>query len=362
MRILATGPSGSPEELQLLREAGHEVVIGRPLDQPARQAYTENELIEAAREADVILASHLETISRRVLESSPTLRLVIVPFIGTDKIDVDAASGLGILVANSPTPENFIAVAEATIGLLLMLLKRIKHNEAKLRRGEWAQRQDRGEFLFGKTVGLVGLGRVGSHVARRLVNWDVRLLAADPYVPQLVAQDLGATLVDLPTLLAESDVVSLHASLTDETRLLIGEKALRAMKPTAILINTARGEIADEEAVARALGEGWIAGAALDAFTREPLPAPSPRRDGAGRALPDARALSLVSQGPRVGGGPLPRLQHVPPRGVRQAEPASARGRAAAGAGPRGGRARAAARGHRARPGGRDAGRRRQPP
>ena len=271
MRILATGPSGSPEELQLLREAGHEVVIGRPLDQPGRQAYTEAELIEAAREADVILASHLETISRRVLESSPTLRLVIVPFIGTDKIDVDAASGLGILVANSPTPENFIAVAEATIGLLLMLLKRIKHNEAKLRRGEWAQRQDRGEFLFGKTVGLVGLGRVGSHVARRLVNWDVRLLAADPYVPQLVAQDLGATLVDLPTLLTESDVVSLHASLTDETRGLIGEKELRQMKPSALLINTARGEMMDEEAVARALDEGWIAGAAVDAFVKEPL-------------------------------------------------------------------------------------------
>jgi D-3-phosphoglycerate dehydrogenase len=163
--------------------------------------------------------------------------------------------------------------------VILMLQKRIKHNEAKLRRGEWAQRGDRGEFLFGKTVGLVGLGRVGSHVARRLVNWDVRLLASDPYVSDERARSLGATLVDLPTLLAESDVVSLHASLTDETRLLVGEKALRAMKPTAILINTARGEIADEEAIARALAEGWIAGAALDAFTREPLPAASPLRD-----------------------------------------------------------------------------------
>jgi phosphoglycerate dehydrogenase-like enzyme len=119
---------------------------------------------------------------------------------------------------------------------------------------------------------------VGSHVARRLVNWEVRLLAADPYVPAERARSLGTTLVDLPTLLAESDVVSLHASLTDETRGLIGEKALRAMKPGAILINTARGEITDEEAVARALGEGWIAGAALDAFTREPLPASSPLR------------------------------------------------------------------------------------
>jgi phosphoglycerate dehydrogenase-like enzyme len=279
VRILATGPSGPPAELEPLRAAGHEVVIGRPLDQPGRVAYTEADLAAAARDAHVVLASHLETISGRVMEKALHLRFVVVPFIGTDKIDILAASRLGVLVANSPTPENFIAVAEATVALILMLQKRIKHNEAKLRRGQWAQRGDRGEFLFGKTVGLVGLGRVGAHVARRLVNWDVRLLAADPYVSVERAGSLGATLVDLPTLLAESDVVSLHASLTDETRLMIGEKALRAMKPGAILINTARGEIADEEAIARALTEGWIAGAALDAFTREPLPAASPLRD-----------------------------------------------------------------------------------
>jgi D-3-phosphoglycerate dehydrogenase / 2-oxoglutarate reductase len=279
MKILATGLSGPAEELGLLRDAGHEVLIGRPLDQPGRKAYTEPELIDAARGVHVILASHLETISRGVLESAADLRLVIVPFIGTDKIDLAAASKQGVLVANSPTPENFVAVAEATIGLLLMLLKRVKHNEAKLRRGEWAQRQDRGEFLFGKTVGLVGLGRVGSHVARRLVNWDVRLLAADPYVSADHAAALGATLVDLSALLAESDVVSLHASLTDETRGLIGEKELRRMKPSAILVNTARGEMADEEAVARALTEGWIAGAAIDAFVKEPLGPGSPLRD-----------------------------------------------------------------------------------
>jgi D-3-phosphoglycerate dehydrogenase len=279
MKILATGPSGAPEELDPLRQAGHEVIIGRPLDQPGRAAYTEAELIEAARGADVILASHLETISRGVLEAAPRLRLVIVPFIGTDKIDIAAASRLGALVANSPTPENFIAVAEATIGLILMLLKRIKHNEAKLRRGEWAQRQDRGDFLFGKTVGLVGLGRVGSHVARRLVNWDVRLLASDPYVSPAHAEGLDATLVDLDTLLAESDIVSLHASLTDETRGLIGEKQLRRMKPTALLVNTARGEMADEESLSRALGEGWIAGAAVDAFIKEPLGPGSPLRE-----------------------------------------------------------------------------------
>ena len=278
MKILATGPSGPPEELEALAAAGHDVVIGRPLDMPGRRAYGEAELAEACRDADVVLASHLETISPAVLDAAPRLRLVIVPFIGTDKIDIPAASRLGILVANSPTAENFVAVAEATVGVILMLLKRIKHNEAKLRRGEWAKREDRGDFLFGKTVGLIGLGRIGTHVSRRLAGWDVRLIAADPYVATDRAAKLGVTLVDLPTLLAEADIVSLHCTLTEETRHLIGEKELRRMKPTALLVNTARGEVVDEEAVARALAEGWIAGAAVDAFVKEPMPADHPYR------------------------------------------------------------------------------------
>ncbi|HET6369462.1 MAG TPA: NAD(P)-dependent oxidoreductase [Pseudomonadales bacterium] len=273
MKILATGPSGPAEELDALRAAGHEVVIGRPLDMPGRRAYGEAELAEACRDADVVLASHLETFSPAVLQAATRLRLVIVPFIGTDKIDIPAASRLGILVANSPTAENFVAVAEATVGVILMLLKRIKHNEAKLRRGEWAKREDRGDFLFGKTVGLIGLGRIGTHVSRRLAGWDVRLVAADPYVAADRAAKLGVTLVDLPALLAEADIVSLHCTLTEETRHLIGEKELRRMKPTALLVNTARGEVVDEEAVARALNEQWIAGAAVDAFVKEPLPA-----------------------------------------------------------------------------------------
>jgi len=319
MRILATGPSGSPEDLDPLRQGGHEVIIGRPLDAPGRKAYTESDLIAASSDVHVILASHLETISGPILDSARQLQLVIVPFIGTDKIDIGAATRAGVLVANSPTPENFIAVAEATIALALMLQKRIKHNEAKLRRGEWAQRGDRGEFLFGKTVGLVGLGRVGTHVARRLVNWDTRLIASDPYVSAEKARDLGVTLTDLPTLLAESDVVSLHCTLTDETRGLIGEKELRRMKPTAVLINTARGEVMDEEAVARAIDERWIAGAAIDAFVKEPLQADSPLRTAdperviltphnvshseAGRRANLALALSQIL---RVGRGEVP--------------------------------------------------------
>ena len=275
LNVLATGLSGTPDELDALVAAGHRVTVERPLDQPGRRAWTEGELIAAARDADVILASHLELISAGVMEGAPRLKLVIVPFIGTDKIDVAAATRLGVLAANSPTPENFTAVAEAAIGLALMLLKRVKHNEAKLRRGEWAARGDRGDFLFGKTVGIVGLGRIGSRVARRLAGWEVRLLASDPYAARADAEALGVTLVDLDTLLAESDVVTLHCTLTHETRALIGEKALRRMQPTALLINTARGEIVDEEAVCVALHAGLIAGAAVDAFAHEPLPADS---------------------------------------------------------------------------------------
>jgi D-3-phosphoglycerate dehydrogenase / 2-oxoglutarate reductase len=275
LHVLATGISGPAEELSGLMAAGHRVTVERPLDQAGRQAWTEAELIAAARDVDVILASHLDTISAGVMEAASRLRLVIVPFIGTDKIDVAAATRFGVLVANSPTPENFTAVAEATIGLALMLLKRVKHNEAKLRRGEWAARGDRGDFLFGKTVGIVGLGRIGSRVARRLAGWEVRLLASDPYASRADAEALGVALVELDTLLAESDVVTLHCALTQETRGLIGEKALRRMKPRALLINTARGEIVDEEAVCIALHAGAIAGAAVDAFAREPLPADS---------------------------------------------------------------------------------------
>ena len=278
LTVIATGPSGPLDELDPLRAAGHEVIVGRPLDMPGRTAYSEADLIEQVRAADVMLASHLERVTPAVMQHAEHLGLVIVPFIGVDKIDVPSATGLGVLVANSPTKENFIAVAEATIGLLLMLLKRVKRGESRLRGGEWARREDRGEFLFGKTVGIVGLGRIGTHVARRLAGWDVRLLAADPYVPAERAAGLGVTLVDLPTLLAESDIVTVHAVLTDETRAIIDEKALSAMKPGAILINTARGELVDEAAVARAVSERWIAGAAIDAFAQEPLPNPHPYR------------------------------------------------------------------------------------
>ena len=278
MKIYVTGAYGPSQEFEPLREAGHEVVLGRPVDQPGRQPYTEEELIEQCRDADVIMASHLDTISRAVMEAAERLRLVVVHHIGVDKIEVSAATERGIVVSNSPAPQNFQGVAEATIAFMLALLKRVKRNEAKLRRGEWGQRVDRGWLLSGKTVGLVGFGRAGTQVARRLQGWDVRLLATDPFVAPETTRPLGVTLVPLTKLLAESDLVSVHVTLTPKTRRLIGEKELRSMKRTAFLINTARGELVDEAALYQAIDESWIAGAALDVFEQEPLAMESPLR------------------------------------------------------------------------------------
>ena len=187
------------------------------------------------------------------MEHAEHLGLVIVPFIGVDKIDVPAATRLGVLVANSPTKENFIAVAEATIGLLLMLLKRVKHDEAAAQRASGRGARTAAISCSARRSGIVGLGRIGTHVARRLASWDVRLLAADPYVPAERAAARSASRSSICRRCWPSPTSSsLHAVLTDETRALIGEKALRAMKPTAILVNTARGELVDEAAVARA--------------------------------------------------------------------------------------------------------------
>jgi len=143
----------------------------------------------------------------------------------------------------------------------------------------------------------------GLDVARRLVNWDVRLLAADPYVPTAHAKALGATLVDLPALLAESDVVSLHASLTDETRGLIGEKELRRMKPTALLVNTARGEVIDENALARMIENNELAGAGLDVFEHEPAVNPKLLKSNKVVVLPHMGSATLegrVDMGEKV--------------------------------------------------------------
>ena len=271
MKIFASGPSGPIEELQPLMDSGHSVSVGRLQTQPNRKAYTETELSTACADAHVLMASHLEPVTRNVMEAANSLQLVIVPFIGVDRVDLSAATQLGVAVANSPTVENFISVAEAAIGLSLTLLKRIKHNEGRLRAGLWGGLHDRGDLLYQKTFGIVGLGRSGIEVARRLSPWGVELLATDPFVDPQIAAQFNVKLVDLPTLMKHSDVLSLHATVTPETTHIINEKTLAWMKPQSILINTARGTLVDEKALFDALQSNRLGAAALDSFEVEPL-------------------------------------------------------------------------------------------
>ena len=287
-RVVASGPWDDPGWQAPLEEAGCEVVLGRSSDQFPDKAYSEDELIDLCRDADAVIVSTRERVTRRVLAACPRLQIVAKATIGVERIDLKAAADLGILVVNSPAPQNFLGVAEATIGLILVLLKRLMTNQRRLREGQWKEPGSLGTLLTGRTIGIVGLGRIGSNVARRLTGWDVRLLAADPYVEPARAYAVGAELVPLDLLVRESDVVTLHVVLTDETRHLIDEARLRAMKPGAYLVNTSRGAVVDEAAVVRAIEEGWIAGTALDVFEDEPLPMDSRLR----RLSPDRVILT----------------------------------------------------------------------
>lgn len=222
-------------------------------------------------------------ISRRIMEISPDLRIVAKTTIGVDDVDVEAATDLGILVTHAPTESNWGGVAEGTMAMMLTLGKRIREKDERVKGGQWRDLDHQGTF-FGRrhdgypgiTIGFVGLGRIASRVADMLAPWRVRLLAYDPYqdLDRFVLHNVEK--VDFDTLLAESDIVSLHVVLTPETTHMIGRDQLARMKPTASLINTSRGRVIDQVALVEALNGGGIASAALDVFEDEPLPKGSP--------------------------------------------------------------------------------------
>jgi len=219
-----------------------------------------------------------EIYSRAVLEGLPDLRIVARMGVGYDRVDVPAATELGVLVSITPgTIEP--AVAEWTIAHMLAVRRRLFLADRAVRGGKWTLPQVLGPSLIGATVGLVGLGRIGREVAKRLAGFGCTLIGSDPVADPALWHERGVEVVDLGTLLERSDVVSLHIPLTAETRGLIGARELARMRPSAILINTSRGGLIDEDALAAAIRDGRIAGAGLDAFAKEPLPATSPLLD-----------------------------------------------------------------------------------
>ena len=227
------------------------------------------ELLPAVADADAILVRSATRVDAEVIAAAHRLKVVARAGVGLDNVDVKAATAAGVMVVNAPQ-SNIVSAAELAIGLVLACARNIPAADASLKRGEWKRSRYTGAELYEKTAGIVGLGRIGVLVAQRLAAFGMRLLAYDPYVQPGRAAQLGVRLVGLEELLRESDVVSVHLPKTPETVGLIGEEALRLVKPGVRIVNAARGGIVDEHALYVALKEGRVAGAGLDVFAAEP--------------------------------------------------------------------------------------------
>lgn len=228
------------------------------------------ELVQAISDYEAIMIRSGTKVTQEVIEAASKLKIIGRAGVGVDNVDVMAATRAGILVVNSPEG-NTIAAAEHAIALMMSLSRHVPAANQSLKAGEWQRQQFVGVEVYKKTLGVVGLGRIGSHVARIAAAMGMKLLAYDPYLSLERAQQLGVQLVDFKTLAQESDYITLHIPKTPETTHLFNAEIFALMKPTARLINCARGGLIDEVALAEALRSGQIAGAALDVFEQEPL-------------------------------------------------------------------------------------------
>ncbi len=259
-RILVADPL-SPAGLDILRAGGAEVV---DVSRDGREA-----LEGALADATALLVRSRTQVDGKLLALAPNLKVVGRAGVGVDNVDVFEATRRGVLVLNAPNA-NLVSATEHTFALLLALARQLPAADASLKRGEW----DRGRFLgvelAGKTLGIVGFGRIGQKVAARAKGFEMKVVAYDPWLDEEIAKRQGVPLLSIDELIATADVLTLHVPLSPETRNLISAERIARMKPGALLINCARGGVVDEAALLAALEEGRIAGAALDVFAQEP--------------------------------------------------------------------------------------------
>jgi len=248
----------SERGLALLRETGWEVLTPTAAALPSELANAGGLVVRSATKA-----------TAELLEKAPRLRVIGRAGVGVDNVDVEAATRRGILVMNTPGG-NAVSVAEHTLALMLGLARAVPQANASIQAGRWEKSAFSGTELRGKTLGLVGLGRVGTEVARRARALEMKVLAYDPFVTPAAAREVEVELVPLDDVLRQSDVVSLHTSLSAVTEKMLDAAAIAKMKKGARLVNCARGELIDEAALAEALKSGHLAGAALDTFAQEP--------------------------------------------------------------------------------------------
>jgi D-3-phosphoglycerate dehydrogenase len=248
----------------------------------------------------LIVRSQTRVDAELLAAAAPRLSVVGVASVGIDRIDVEAATRAGVMIVNAPTG-NTIAAAEHTMALMLALLRRVPDADASVRAGEWERGRYTGRELRGKTLGIIGLGKIGRTVARRATGFEMRVLASDPYLTEDQAAEAGAKLVGMAELLHRSDVITVHTPLTAQTRHLLGRAQLEATKPGAFVLNVARGGIVDESALADALASGQLAGAAVDVFSTEPMAADNPLRSAPNLVLTPHLGASTAEAQDRVG-------------------------------------------------------------
>jgi D-3-phosphoglycerate dehydrogenase len=227
-------------------------------------------LLAEVAEAEALIVRSATHVDAEVIAAAHRLRVVARAGVGLDNVDVPAATARGVMVVNAPT-SNIVSAAEQAIALLLTVARHTASASTALKRGEWKRSKYTGVEVQGKTVGVVGLGRIGVLFAQRMAAFGTRLIAYDPYIQPARAAQLGVRLVGLEELLRESDFISVHLPRTPETFGLIGEKELAIVKPGVRIVNAARGGLIDEHALAAALTEGRVAGAGLDVFVQEPV-------------------------------------------------------------------------------------------
>jgi D-3-phosphoglycerate dehydrogenase len=245
-------------------------LLGQVAQVDVRTDLTPEQLVKIIPEYDALMIRSGTRVTQEVIEAGTQLKIIGRAGVGVDNVDVPVATRRGIVVVNSPEG-NTIAAAEHAIALMMALSRHVPQANESLKAGQWERKKFTGVEVYKKTLGVVGLGKIGSHVATIARSMGMKLLAYDPFLSQERAEQLGCRMVELELLFAESDYITLHLPKTSETTHLINATTLAKMKPTARVINCARGGIIDETALAEALQSGKIAGAALDVFESEPL-------------------------------------------------------------------------------------------
>lgn len=230
---------------------------------------TPEELLETINEYDAIVVRSRTKVTKEIIENADNLKIIARAGVGVDNIDLDAATEKGVMVVNSPESTS-ITVAEHTMGLLLTLARKLSIADKSVKEGKWEKKKFMGVELRNKTLGVIGMGRIGSQVVNRCKAFEMDAIVYDPYLPADVAKQMGVTLTDLETVLKNADFITIHVPLTPETKHLISDYEFEIMKDTGFIVNCARGGIIDEEALYKALSENKIGGAALDVYEEEP--------------------------------------------------------------------------------------------